>query len=84
MPDIDEQAEKDVKAFLKILERDYGITPENLRWFANYQKSVTRWGDWVAKTIVGTVVASIVGGIGYVLYLGFISALAELGSMLPK
>lgn len=79
-----EQAEADVQAFLNILERDYGITPETLRWFARYQRSVTRWGDWVAKSIVTTIIGSIVGGVIFILYTGVMHLLTTVSDHVPK
>jgi len=70
--------EKEVRAFLDILERDYGITPDDLRWFARYRRSVTRYGDWIAKAAVTSVVGSVVAGVVYVLYLGLTQAAATM------
>lgn len=73
-----EKAEKEVKAFLEILEKQYGITPETLRWFARYHNSVTRWGDWVAKSIVTSIVGAILGGVGYILYTGIMHIISNV------
>lgn len=64
--------------FETFLQNEYGITREDLDWLRSYHRSVSKYGDWVAKAIVTSVVIAITSGVITVLYLGVKSAIATM------
>jgi len=64
------RSEEEVRAFLKILERDYGITPDDLRWMANYHRTLSRSGTFIAKTVAASAIGLILSGLFYAIFEG--------------
>lgn len=64
-------AEQEVREFIKILKRDYDVTIDDLLWMRDYHRSVQKYGDWIAKAIVASVIGSLLYGLGYAIILGF-------------
>lgn len=55
---------------LKYLKDKYDITIEDLVWMKDYHRNLSKYGDWVAKTVVVSVVLSVISVLGYVLIEG--------------
>ena len=55
---------------LKYLKDKYDITIEDLVWMKDYHRILSKYGDWIAKVVVTSVVLSIISGIGYVVIEG--------------
>jgi len=51
---------------LKFLKDKYDVTIEDLVWMKDYHRTLSKYGDWIAKVVVTSVVLSILSGIGYV------------------
>jgi len=64
------RAEEDVRAFLEILKRDYGITPDDLRWMANYHRTLSRSGSFIAKTVAASAIGLILTGLFFSIFEG--------------
>lgn len=65
MSDLDQEAQKQVHAFLKELEAYYGLEPkdihdlfEDVKWAASYRKKLATIGDWTTKSVVGMIVGA--------------------------
>jgi len=56
----------DDEKLLKYLKDKYGITIEDLIWLKDYHRSLSKYGDWIAKVVVTSIVLSILSGLGYV------------------
>lgn len=67
------------EAFEKFIEDEYGLTSEDLRWFRNYHRSVTKYGDWVAKAIVSSLVIGLISGLLTIFFYGIKAAIAMIG-----
>ncbi len=53
----DADSREKLKEFLRVMESDHGITLADIKDALRYYKSVSRWADYFAKTIVGGVAA---------------------------
>ncbi|MCK5609639.1 hypothetical protein KAR91_47640, partial [Candidatus Pacearchaeota archaeon] len=60
----------DDEKLLKYLKDKYDVTIEDLVWMKDYHRSLSKYGDWVAKTIITSIVLSILAGAGYILIEG--------------
>lgn len=63
-----DDAYKQVREFLKVLEDEHGITLSDIKNALRYYKSVSRWSDYFAKTLVG----GIAMGFLYVMWQGIV------------
>jgi len=57
---MEEHARKQVEAFIKVMQDDYGISIDDLRSAIERNNKVSKWGDWIAKTIVTSVAVGLV------------------------
>lgn len=64
--------------FEAFLQEEYGITRSDLDWMRNYRRTITKYGDWVAKAVVTSMILGLLAGVGTVLWLGIKQALATL------
>ena len=60
------------------LEKEHGVTVEDLRWMAQYHRTVTKYGEFIAKIIVGSTLAAILSGVGLLITAGVKAALPGL------
>lgn len=57
--------EQEVKIFLKILERDFDLTAEDLRWISNYHRTLAKYGNFIAQAVAVSAVLALLSGLGY-------------------
>ena len=60
----------DDEKLLKYLNDKYDVTIEDLVWMKDYHRTLAKYGDWIAKVVVTSVVLSIISGFGYVVIEG--------------
>jgi len=60
----------DDEKLLKYLKDKYDVTIEDLVWMKDYHRTLSKYGDWIAKIVVTSVVLSILSGLGYVVIEG--------------
>ena len=66
----DEKAQKDVEAFIRILEEKHGIEIESLKSALRFHDTLSRRSDVIANTIIRTIIVAALGGIGTLIYMG--------------
>jgi hypothetical protein len=66
----DEKADRDVKAFIQILKRDYEIDLMDLRDDLRRHDIMRRFAFIAASAVIGTLVLALISGIGTLLYAG--------------
>lgn len=53
---MNEEADAQVRAFMEILKKDYGIDPNDLKEIIARHKQISKIGDWAARGIVSGLV----------------------------
>ena len=67
---MNERAQEDVEAFIKILKEDHGIDILDIQRASRFFNTYDKRSDLIAKTIIKTLVLMLMSGIGYVIYVG--------------
>lgn len=67
------EAEEQVKAFITLLKKEYDVSVEEIVEAVKYQRRINKYGETIAKTVIGSVTL----GLMYAIYYGLIQIFSK-------